>query len=336
MLMMKFPWQFHLSFIAYLLKNKIKGRKKFPMVLMLEPLHLCNLACDGCGRIREYEETIHDFMPLEKCLAAVDESGAPVVSICGGEPLIYPKIDALVEGIVNRKRHLYLCTNGINLERHLPRWKPTPYLTINVSMDGLAKTHDQTRGRKGLYQLDVRAIKAAKAQGFRVVTNTTVYKETEVLELEKMFEELSSYGVDGFLVAPAYHYEALADEDIFMTRKEVHEKFKQIERLSAKYRFFNSPPYLRFLTGERHFDCTPWGNVTVNPQGWKGPCYLITDAHYASMEQMFRQTEWEKYEKRQDPRCEHCMMHCSVEPTVARQSGTTFRDLIEIFRWNFS
>lgn len=334
--MMKFPWQFHLSFITFLLKNKIRGIKKFPIVLMLEPLHLCNLACDGCGRIREYEETIQDFMPLEQCFAAVDESGAPVVSICGGEPLIYPKIDELVAGIVGRKRHLYLCTNGINLEKHLPRFQATPYFTINVSMDGLAQTHDLTRGRKGLYQLDIRAIKAAKAQGFRVVTNTTVYKDTDVCELEQMFEELSSYGVDGFLTAPAYHYEALAEEDIFMDRKEVHEKFKKIEALSHKYRFYNSPPYLKYLTGERHFDCTPWGNITVNPQGWKGPCYLITDGHYASMADMFEQTNWEKYEKRQDPRCDNCMMHCSVEPTIARQAGTTFRDLVDMVRWNFS
>jgi|SRR5579863_600122 len=333
---MKFPWQFHYSFITYLLKNKLKGNKKYPLVLMLEPLHLCNLACDGCGRIREYEETIQDFMPLEKCLAAVDESGAPVVSICGGEPLIYPQIDELVAGVVGRKRHLYLCTNGINLEKHLPKWEPTPYMTINVSMDGLAKTHDATRGRRGLYELDIRAIRAAKAQGFRVVTNTTVYKETEVSELETMLEELSSYGVEGFLVAPAYHYEALADEDIFMTRPEVHSKFKEVERLARKYRFFNSPPYLKFLTGERHFDCTPWGNITVNPQGWKGPCYLITDGHYQSMAEMFAKTDWDRYEKREDPRCEHCMMHCSVEPTIARQAGTTFKDLVEMVRWNFS
>ena len=334
--MTKFPWQFHYSFISYLLKNKIRGIKKYPLVLMLEPLHLCNLACDGCGRIREYEQTIQESMPLEKCLASVDESGAPVVSICGGEPLIYPQIDELVAGIIQRKRHLYLCTNGINLEKHLPRWTPTPYFTINVSMDGLAKTHDSTRGRKGLYDIDIRSIRAAKAQGFRVVTNTTVYKETEVSELDQMMGELSSYGVDGFLVAPAYHYEALAEEDIFMTREEVHLKFKEVERLARKYRLFNSPPYLKFLTGERHFDCTPWGNITVNPQGWKGPCYLITDQHYASLSDMFEKTEWDRYEKRQDPRCSHCMMHCSVEPTIARQAGTTFKDLVEMVRWNFS
>jgi len=265
---MRFPIQLTFSLTKYLMKNKIKGKKRFPIVLMLEPLHLCNLACDGCGRIREYKETIQDSMPLERCLEVVDESEAPVVSVCGGEPLIYPHIDALVNGIVKRKRHLYLCTNAINLDKHLPHFPKSPYFTINVSMDGLEKTHDLTRGRKGLYKLDLRMIRLAKEKGFRVVTNTTVYKETDVKEIEQMFEELYSAGVDGFLVSPGYHYEAVQD-DIFMTREEIHEKFKAIYQLSKKFRFYNTPLYLKFLTGERHFDCTPWGNITSILKGGK-------------------------------------------------------------------
>ena len=303
---MRFPIQLTASLTSYLVKNKLKGREKFPIVLMLEPLHLCNLACDGCGRIREYKETIQDSMSLEKCLGVVDESGAPVVSICGGEPLIYPHIDALVNGIVERKRNLYLCTNAINLDKHLPHFPKSPYFTINVSMDGLEKTHDVTRGRKGLYKLDLRMIRLAKEQGFRVVTNTTVYKGTEVEEIEGMFEELHAAGVDGFLVSPGYHYEAVQD-DIFLDREEIHKKFKYILNLSKKFRFHNSPLYLKFLAGEREFDCTPWGNITVNPQGWKGPCYLITDNHYESMNDLLEQTDWDRFEKREDPRCTNCM-----------------------------
>jgi len=332
---MRFPIQLTASLTSYLVKNKLKGRERFPIVLMLEPLHLCNLACDGCGRIREYKETIQDSMSLEKCLGVVDESGAPVVSICGGEPLIYPHIDALVNGIVERKRNLYLCTNAINLDKHLPHFPKSPYFTINVSMDGLEKTHDVTRGRKGLYKLDLRMIRLAKEQGFRVVTNTTVYKETEMEEIESMFEELHAAGVDGFLVSPGYHYEAVQD-DIFLNREEIHRKFKYILGLSKKFRFHNSPLYLKFLAGEREFDCTPWGNITVNPQGWKGPCYLITDQHYSSMNDLLDQTDWKRFEKREDPRCKNCMMHCSVEPTVVREMGSNWRDVAEMIRWNLS
>ena len=332
---MRFPVQLTASLTSYLVKNKLKGRKRFPIVLMLEPLHLCNLACDGCGRIREYKETIQESMSLEECLGVVDESGAPVVSICGGEPLIYPHIDALVNGIVERKRNLYLCTNAINLDKHLPHFPKSPYFTINVSMDGLEKTHDVTRGRKGLYKLDLRMIRLAKEKGFRVVTNTTVYKGTEVEEIEGMFEELQAAGVDGFLVSPGYHYEAVQD-DIFLNRAEIHRKFKYILELSKKFRFHNTPLYLKYLAGEREFDCTPWGNITVNPSGWKGPCYLITDKHYKSMNDLLDQTDWDRFEKREDPRCTNCMMHCSVEPTIVREMGSNWRDVAEMIRWNLS
>jgi hopanoid biosynthesis associated radical SAM protein HpnH len=202
-------------------------------------------------------------------------------------------------------------------------------------MDGLEKTHDLTRGRKGLYKLDLRMIRLAKEQGFRVVTNTTVYKETEVKEIEGMLDELHAAGVDGFLVSPGYHYEAVQD-DIFMDREEVHQKFKYIYELSKKYRFLNTPLYLKFLTGERQFDCTPWGNITVNPQGWKGPCYLITDRHYETMADLLDQTDWDRFEKREDPRCRNCMMHCSVEPTVVRETSKNLRDMVEMVRWNLS
>lgn len=332
---MRFPIQLTFSVIRHLMKSRLKGRKRFPLVLMLEPLHLCNLACDGCGRIREYESTIRDMMSLEDCLARVDECDAPIVSVCGGEPLIYPHIVELVEGILVRKRHVMICTNGINLEKFLPKFRPSPYFTINVSMDGLAKTHDLTRGRKGLYELDVRAIRAAKAQGYRVVTNTTVYRETDVKELEALFQEMSEVGVDGMLISPGYHYQAVQD-DIFLTKKEIHEKFKSVEALSKKYRLNNSPLYLKFLAGERYYDCTPWGNPTVNPQGWKGPCYLITDRHYKTYQELMENTDWEKFEKRKDVRCTHCMMHSSVEPTIMRESSKNLHDMLTMVKWNLS
>ncbi len=332
---MRFPWQLHRDLTLYLVKNRLQGRKHFPLVLMLEPLHLCNLACDGCGKIREYKSTIQDKMTLEDCLAKVDESGAPVISVCGGEPLIYPEIDGLVNGIVDRKKHLIVCTNAIGLQKHLDAWPRSPYLTINVSMDGQEKNHDLFRGRKGLYKIDMRAIADAKKAGFRVMTNTTVYKETDVAEVEGLLDELSRIGVDGFLVAPAFAYTSVED-DIFMDREQIHRKFKYLQSLSQRYRYINSPLYMQFLAGERMLDCTPWGNITVNPQGWKGPCYLITDAHYKTMAELFEATDWDKYEKRNDPRCTNCMMSCSVEPTVAREAGSNWKDLVQMVRWNLS
>ena len=332
---MRFPIQLTVSVMRHVVKGFITGRKRPPLVMMLEPLHLCNLACDGCGRIREYESTIKDMMSLEDCLGRVDECDAPIVSICGGEPLIYPPIVELVNGILDRKRHVMVCTNAIGLEKFLPRFRKTPYFTINVSMDGLAKTHDLTRGRKGLYDLDIKAIRAAKAEGFRVVSNTTVYKETQVKEIEQLFEELTQAGVDGMLVSPGYHYEAVQD-NIFLNKEETRQKFIYIKDLAKKYRLVNSPLYLQFLAGERHYDCTPWGNPTVNPQGWKGPCYLITDGHYKTYQELMEQTDWEKYEKREDPRCTNCMMHSSVEPTVMRESGKNIRDMFTMFKWNIS
>ncbi len=333
---MRFPWQLQWTLTRYIAANALRGRKRYPFVLMLEPTHLCNLACEGCGKIREFEKTIRDMLPLETCLKAVEECGAPIVSICGGEPTIYPHLDALVQELLRQKKFIYLCTNGMKLERFLDRWRPSPYLTINISMDGLEATHDLVRSRKGLYEIDIRTIKMAKAKGFRVVTNTTIYKETRIEEIEQLFAELAAMGVDGFLLTPGYEYTVLKGRDIFLERQQTHEKFQRIWALSRQYRILSTPLYLRFLKGERDLRCSPWGNPNYNPQGWKGPCYLITDAHYGSFDELMRRTDWEKYENRRDERCANCMMHSGFEPTVIREVGKSWRDLWEILRWNLA
>ncbi len=333
---MRFPWQLHWRLIKYIAANALRGRERYPFVLMLEPTHLCNLACEGCGKIREFQKTIRDMLPLETCLKAVEECGAPIVSICGGEPTIYPHLDALVQELLQQKKFIYLCTNGLKLERFLDRWRPSPYLTINISMDGLEATHDLVRSRKGLYEIDIRTIKMAKAKGFRVVTNTTIYKETRIEEIEQLFAELAAMAVDGFLVTPGYEYTVLKGRDIFLERQQTHEKFRRIWELSGQYRVLSTPLYLRFLKGERELRCSPWGNPNYNPQGWKGPCYLITDAHYRSFDELMRKTDWEKYESRRDERCANCMMHSGFEPTVIREVGKSWRDLWEMLRWNLA
>jgi hopanoid biosynthesis associated radical SAM protein HpnH len=333
---MRFPIQLNWRLLRYILGNTLRGRRRYPFVLMLEPTHLCNLACEGCGKIREFESTIRQMLPLETCLKAVEECGAPIVSICGGEPTIYPHLDPLVQELLRRKIFVYLCTNGMRLDRFLDKWRPSPYLTINISMDGLEATHDLVRSRKGLYQIDIRMIKLAKAKGFRIVTNTTIYKETKVEEVEQLFGELAGLGVDGFLVTPGYEYTVLKGRDMFLERRQTHQKFERIWELSSRYRLLSTPLYLRFLKGERDLPCSPWGNPNYNPQGWKGPCYLITDAHYRTFDDLMARTDWEKFEQKRDPRCTNCMMHSGFEPTVIREVGKSWRDLWEMIRWNLA
>ncbi|MEZ5363443.1 MAG: adenosyl-hopene transferase HpnH [Bryobacterales bacterium] len=308
-------------------------KKRFPLVLMLEPLHACNLTCTGCGRIREYETTMSERLSLEECLAAVDECGAPVVSICGGEPLMYPEIGALVEGAVERKRTIYLCTNGMFLPKRLKEFTPNKRFFFNVHLDGMKETHDMAVEREGVFEEAVEGIRAAKAAGFLVCTNTTVYRETDMREIEELFEYLSQFDVDGHMLSPAYPYSAVDTDEIFLTREEVHEKFKDVDKLFAKFKLNSTPTYLKFLKGERDLPCTAWGNPTYNVKGWKGPCYLITDAHWDSFDDLMSQTPWSKYGRGNDARCNDCMVHCGFEPSAALGVNATLADSLKMITW---
>jgi hopanoid biosynthesis associated radical SAM protein HpnH len=310
-------------------------RKRFPLVLMLEPLHACNLTCTGCGRIREYQTSIASRLTLEQCLAAVDECGAPVVSICGGEPLLYPEIGALVRGILARNKHLYLCTNALLLRKKLGEFQPDPRFFINVHLDGLEQTHDLCVEREGVFQEAIEAIRAARAAGFKVCTNTTIYRETDMREIERLFEFLEPFDLDGHMLSPAYGYSAVDDREIFLTREDVHEKFQDIGRLAKRFKLNSTPSYLSFLRGERDLPCTAWGNPTYNVMGWKGPCYLITDAHHESFEELMTRTAWESYGHGNDPRCEHCMVHCGFEPSAALGINARPGDSLKLLTWAF-
>ncbi len=327
---MRFPLSLTTSLAGYIVKNKVAGRQRFPLVLMLEPLHKCNLTCTGCGRIREYKGTINARLSVEQCLAAVDDCGAPVVSICGGEPLIYPEIGELAARIIERKKHIYLCTNGMIIEKRLHEFQPSSRFFWNVHLDGMAETHDRCVEREGVFEAAVAGIKAAKAAGFQVCTNTTIYRETDMAEVEALLDYLAPLGVDGFILSPAYEYGVIHGADIFMTRRDIHEKFRDVDRLFRKHNLFNSPIYLDFLQG-KHEDmpCTAWGNPTYNPMGWKGPCYLITDGHHATFQELIEQTPWERYGKGKDPRCENCMVHCGYEPSAALGVNASFRDILK-------
>ncbi|HEY7423231.1 MAG TPA: adenosyl-hopene transferase HpnH [Gemmataceae bacterium] len=339
---MRFPLSLTTSMVGYMARKKLSRQKRYPLVLMLEPLHACNLTCTGCGRIREYSQTIKDKLTVAECLQAVEEAGAPIVSICGGEPLIYPEIGVLVRGILKRHKHIYLCTNGMFIKKRLHEFRPTSRFFFNVHLDGLEETHDLAVERKGVFKAAVEGIVAAKRAGFLVCTNTTIYKETNLDEIDALFAYLTKLHVDGFMLSPAYGYTAVQQTnpqgaaEIFLTRDDIRAKFQEAEKLLHKYRMMSSPIYLEFLSGKRELTCTAWGNPTRNVKGWKGPCYLITDEHHETFDDLMENTDWERYGYGKDPRCEHCMVHCGYEPSAALGVNKRMGDSLKMLMWQLS
>src|SRR5271170_3254221 len=333
---MRYPLKMTANLAKYVATQRFRGTNKFPMVMMLEPLHACNLTCTGCGRIREYKSTINEIMPVEQCVAASDECGAPIVSICGGEPMIYPEIGRLAREILDRGRHIILCTNGMFIRKRLHEFKPTSSFFFNVHLDGLERTHDLCVERDGVFREAIDGIKAAKAAGFLVCSNTTIYKETDLEEIAGLFEYLRGLGVDGYMMSPAYSYAAVQTKDIFMSREEVREKFQRAAGLLEDFNVITSPIYMEYLRGERELMCTAWGNPTYNPRGWKGPCYLMTDAHHATFKEFIDNTPWEKYGRGRDPRCEDCMVHAGYEASAVLGGNKKLGDTWKMLSWTLS
>ncbi len=339
---MRFPLTLTTSVAGYMARKKLSGAKRFPLVLMLEPLHACNLTCTGCGRIREYSQTIKDKLSVAECLASVDECGAPIVSICGGEPMIYPEIGKLVRGILKRRKNIYLCTNGMFIRKRLHEFRPTSRFFFNVHLDGLEETHDKAVEREGVFRAAIDGIKVAKQAGFLVCTNTTIFKDTDIDEIDALYAYLTRLGVDGFMLSPAYGYTAVQETnpegaaEIFLTRDDIRAKFKEAEKLLTKYRMASSPVYLEFLSGKRELTCTAWGNPTRNVKGWKGPCYLITDEHHATFRGLMEDTNWDSYGRGKDPRCEHCMVHCGYEPSAALGVNKKLGDGLKMLLWQLT
>jgi hopanoid biosynthesis associated radical SAM protein HpnH len=328
---MRMPLKLMIDLGRYIGRKKRAGEKYFPLVLMLEPLHGCNLACIGCGRIVEYKDSLWDQMPLEEALGAVAEADAPIVSICGGEPLIYKHIVEVTKRLIEDKRHVQICTNALLLERFIQRVEPSVYLSFNIHLDGMRETHDRVVARDGVFDHCIKMIKLLKSRGYRVQTNTTVYRETTAEELEEMVNLLTSLQVDGMLVTPGYHYQVLSN-DIFLKKGEMPYKFRRIKHLARHHNIINTPIYLEFLLGERDLLCSPWTTVTRNPQGWKGPCYLITNGHYRTFKELHEATDWEFYRTKQDMRCRDCKLHSGFEGTVALDFGKNWRDTFALVR----
>jgi hopanoid biosynthesis associated radical SAM protein HpnH len=324
---MRMPLRLMIDLGRYTREKKRAGEKYFPLVLMLEPLHACNLACLGCGRIVEYKDTIRDMMSLEEALGSAKECGAPIVSICGGEPLMYKHIVPLTQGLIEQqKRHVQLCTNAILLERFIKQVPPNPYLTFNIHIDGMRQTHDRMVDKAGVFDICVKMITTLKEKGYRVQTNTTVFRETSAEELEDLIKLLAGLGVDGMLVTPGYHYQVLTNNGIYLKKEEMPYKFMRVRKLAEDYKIINTPIYLDYLVGERDLLCSPWTTVTRNPQGWKGPCYLITNGHYKTFAEMHEATDWQFYRTKQDFRCRDCKLHSGFEGTVALDFGKNFKD----------
>jgi hopanoid biosynthesis associated radical SAM protein HpnH len=310
---------------SYILQQRLSGRKRFPLVLMLEPLFRCNLACTGCGKIQHPPEILRAHLTPEECFAAVEECGAPVVSIPGGEPLLHPQIDEIVKGLVDRKKFVYLCTNAILLEKSLDKFTPSPYLTFSVHLDGLREHHDRCVDRDGIFDKAISAIKAAKAKGFRVTTNTTVFQGADPQEMQEFFDFLDTLGIDGMMISPGYSYEWAPDQESFLQREQTRALFKEIlspwKSGKKKWNFNHNPLFLDFLIGDRDYDCTPWGSPSYSLFGWQKPCYLLNEGHYKTYQELLENTEWENYGRESgNPKCADCMVHCGYEPTAAMEA----------------
>jgi hopanoid biosynthesis associated radical SAM protein HpnH len=307
---------------SYIVAKRLKGRKRFPLVLMLEPLFRCNLACQGCGKIQHPTEILKQNLSPEACFAAVEECGVPVVSIPGGEPLLHPQIDEIVRGLVARKKFIYLCTNAILLEKSLDKFEPSPYLTFSVHLDGLREEHDRCVDREGIFDKAIAAIKVAKAKGFRVTTNTTVFQGAKPADVQQFFDFLQTLGIDGMMISPGYSYEWAPDQEHFLQREQTRALFRDILapwRTGQKpWNFNHNPLFLDFLMGDRDYECTPWGSPSYSVLGWQKPCYLLNEGYYQSFQELLDQTDWDNYGHTSgNPKCADCMVHCGYEPTAA-------------------
>ena len=320
---------------SYVLAQKLCRRKRYPLVLMLEPLFRCNLACAGCGKIQHPTEVLKRHLTPEQCFAAADECGAPIVSIPGGEPLLHPQIDQIVAGLVQRRKYIYLCTNALKLAEALPRFRPTKYLAFSVHMDGPREEHDVAVCRDGTYDIALEAIRAAKSRGFRVTTNTTLYAGIDPARVRSFFDEMMALGVEGMMISPGYHYDKAPDQDHFLRREQTTNLFRQIlARPKRSWRFNQTPLFLEFLRGGFDLECTPWGSPTYNLFGWQRPCYLLSEGGYAkTFRELMETTNWDAFGHTSgNPKCADCMVHCGYEPSAVAATFGSLRGLIATAR----
>lgn len=322
-----------LTVASYVLKQRLLRRSRYPLVLMLEPLLRCNLACSGCGKIQYPAHVLKRALTVEQCLSAVNECGAPVVSIPGGEPLLYPQIGELVQQLVDRKKYVYLCTNGLLLKEKLEAevFRPSKYLTFSVHMDGLREDHDRSVCRDGVYEVAVAAIQEAVHRGFRVTTNTTLFNSSEPMRVRDFFDAMMDLDVEGMMVSPGYSYEKAPDQESFLERENTKQLFSAIlANKKPTWKFNQSPLFLQFLMGKREYECTPWGNPLYTIFGWQKPCYLLQDGYAATFRELMDDTPWNEYGQASgNDHCRDCMVHSGHEPTAIHATFSTWRGLTD-------
>jgi hopanoid biosynthesis associated radical SAM protein HpnH len=323
---------------TYVLKQRVKGRKRYPLVLMLEPLFRCNLACAGCGKIQYPAHVLKQNLSPEECFRAVDECGAPMVSIPGGEPLMHPQIAEIVEGLVARKKYIYLCTNALLLKEKLDLFKPSKYLTFSVHMDGEREHHDFSVCREGGFDAALEGVKEAVQRGFRVTTNTTLFDGADPNSVRAFFDQMMDLGVEGMMLSPGYSYEKAPDQKHFLGRARTRRLFRaMLSNRKAKWVFNQSPLFLEFLMGKRDYPCTPWGMPTFNLFGWQKPCYLLQDGYADTFEELMRETEWHKYGTESgNPKCANCMVHSGYEASAVHDTFGSLKGFLGTVKATFS
>lgn len=303
---------------SYVLKQKIKGNKRYPLVLMLEPLFRCNLACAGCGKIQYPAHILKKHLSADECIRAAEECGAPMVSIPGGEPLLHPEIKEIVEGLVARKKYIYMCTNAVLLKDKIDMFEPSKYLTFSIHMDGQKEHHDFSVCREGTYEKAVAGIREAVKRGFRVTTNTTLFEGADPVSVRKFFDEMTELGVEGMMLSPGYSYEKAPDQEKFLGRERSKTLMRSIlSNRKKEWNFNQSPLFLEFLMGKQTYECTPWGMPTYNIFGWQKPCYLLQDGYADTFQELMETTSFESYGHASgNPKCQNCMVHCGFEATA--------------------
>jgi len=329
---MRIPLRQTLTIAAYTAKQKLKGNKRFPLVLELEPLYQCNLECAGCGKIQHPTDILRRRLTVQQCVEAVEECGAPVVSIAGGEPLVHEEIDEIVDALVARKKFIYLCTNALLMHRKLDLFKPSPYFAWMVHIDGLRERHDESVCRPGTFDKAIEAIREAKRRGFRVGTNTTFFDPDDATSIRAVLDFLNDeIGVDLMEISPGYAYEKAPDQEHFLgvenTRRIFQEAFAGGKR--QRWRLNHSPLYLDFLEGKVDFECTPWGIPSYSIFGWQRPCYLMADGGYAkTYRELLDETDWSLYGRGRHPKCANCMAHCGYEPSAVLATTSSVRESV--------
>ena len=323
---------------SYVLKQRLQGRERYPLTLMLEPLFRCNLACAGCGKIQYPAHVLKMNLSPEECFKAADECGAPTIAIPGGEPLMHPEIDKIVEGLVARKKYIYLCTNALLLKEKLHLFKPSKYLSFSVHVDGQKEHHDFSVCKEGGYEVAIEGIREAVKRGFRVTTNTTLFDGTDPNSVREFFDEMMELGVEGMMLSPGYSYDKAPDQTHFLGRARTRRLFRaMLSNRKKNWRFNMSPLFLEFLMGKRQYKCTPWGMPTYNVFGWQKPCYLLQDGYAETFAELMATTEWKKYGTESgNSKCANCMVHSGYEASAVHDTFNTLKGFLSTVKATFS